>query len=129
MLWNAGMPSHLTHARSVGASFSASRFNDTWIPDDLGGGCMPDPRFAAPMPTLIGREAEMRLVEGLLEGSDPDSSALVLTGDPGVGKTAILRAAAAAGSAQGFRILMVQGVEFEAELSYAALHQLVLGIE
>jgi DNA-binding CsgD family transcriptional regulator len=48
--------------------------------------------------------------------------ALVLRGDPGVGKTALLDFAA--GLAGDFRVVRVSGVESEMELAFAGLHQL-----
>jgi DNA-binding CsgD family transcriptional regulator len=69
------------------------------------------------------------LVERLLAGTGPDGSALLLSGEPGVGKTALLRAAAGIAEARGFTVLTVQGVEFEAELTFAGLHQLLLGVD
>jgi DNA-binding CsgD family transcriptional regulator len=47
------------------------------------------------------------------------SGALVLVGEPGIGKTALLDYAAAA--ATGFRVLRARGVQSEAELAFAAL--------
>jgi hypothetical protein len=47
------------------------------------------------------------------------SGALVLVGEPGIGKTALLDYAAAA--ATGFRLLRARGVQSEAELAFAAL--------
>jgi hypothetical protein len=49
----------------------------------------------------------------------------VLLGDPGIGKTSLLRAAAARARETGFTILEAAGVETEALLPYAGLHQLM----
>ena len=68
-----------------------------------------------------GRECAMlgRLVEGVRGGR---SAALVLLGEAGVGKTALLRYAI--GSAPDLRVVRAVGVESEMELAFAALHQL-----
>ena len=50
------------------------------------------------------------------------SGALVIRGDAGVGKTALLDYAGR--QASGFRLAQIAGVESELELAYAGLHQL-----
>jgi DNA-binding CsgD family transcriptional regulator len=73
---------------------------------------------------LVGRENEIASVERVLTAARSGvSAALVIRGEPGIGKTALLDHAAAA--AGGFTILGAHGVESEAELPYAALHQLL----
>jgi DNA-binding CsgD family transcriptional regulator len=69
---------------------------------------------------LVARASEQRRVD-LLVGRARDglSGALVLVGEPGIGKTALLDYAAAA--ATGFRVLRARGVQSEAELAFAAL--------
>jgi DNA-binding CsgD family transcriptional regulator len=63
------------------------------------------------------------VLERLLDTArDGHGAVLVVHGDPGVGKTALLEYAAEAG--QDFRVLRAAGVEGEMELDYAALQQL-----
>jgi DNA-binding CsgD family transcriptional regulator len=50
---------------------------------------------------------------------------LLLTGEAGVGKTALLDVAAAAAAADGARVLRAAGVEFEADVSFSGLHQIL----
>jgi len=50
------------------------------------------------------------------------SAVLVVRGEAGVGKTALLRYAAQ--RASGFRLAQIAGVESEMELPFAGLHQL-----
>ncbi|HEY2579909.1 MAG TPA: AAA family ATPase [Streptosporangiaceae bacterium] len=72
---------------------------------------------------LLGRLPERAALGGLLEGARAGrSGVLVLRGEPGAGKTALLEWAA--GSAAGFRVARVAGVESERELAFAALQQL-----
>ena len=72
---------------------------------------------------LRGRRRECALLGRLIEGvRGGRSAALVLLGEAGVGKTALLRYAS--GSAPDLRVLRVVGVESEMELPFAALHQL-----
>lgn len=73
---------------------------------------------------FIGREAERAQIEGLLElAREGRGSALVVHGEAGVGKTALLQQAV--DGAADFRILSASGVESEAELAFAAQHELV----
>ena len=72
---------------------------------------------------LIGREAELGRVERALEGARGGASdALVLRGQPGIGKTALLRAAIE--RADDMTVLRARGLEGEAELPFAGLAEL-----
>ncbi|GID44106.1 LuxR family transcriptional regulator [Actinoplanes capillaceus] len=80
---------------------------------------------------LFGRETECAVLDGLLsEARSGHSAALVLRGEAGTGKTALLRYAlstatgAPAGSGAG--TLVISGVEAEAGLPYAGLHRLLI---
>src|SRR5438105_11575484 len=65
------------------------------------------------------REALARLL-GAVRGGQ--SRVLVMCGEPGVGKTALV--ASVIGSASGFQVARAVGVESEMELAFAALQQL-----
>jgi DNA-binding CsgD family transcriptional regulator len=72
---------------------------------------------------LLGRAPERaRLDEVLVALRAGESRVLVLRGPPGVGKSALLDYAE--GAAAGVHVLRVAGAESEAELEFAALHQL-----
>jgi DNA-binding CsgD family transcriptional regulator len=72
---------------------------------------------------LIDRGAERRLLDGVLrEVRSGHSRVLVLHGDAGVGKSALMGYLAS--QAAGCRLIRAAGVESERELAYAALHQL-----
>jgi DNA-binding CsgD family transcriptional regulator len=73
---------------------------------------------------VIGREGERALIERLLAGARTGrSGVLVLHGEPGVGKSALLGYAVEL--AGGFRVLEATGVETEVDLAFAGLDQLV----
>src|ERR1700716_466347 len=72
---------------------------------------------------LLGRDHEFEVLDRLLDGVRGGyGGVLVMHGEPGVGKTALLEYAVEAG--QGFRIAPTFGVEAEMELPYAAVQQL-----
>lgn len=73
---------------------------------------------------LVGRTAERSEIEGLLDATRQGrGGALVLRGEAGVGKTTLLEYAAKA--AVDFRVVSALGVEFEAQIPFAALHELL----
>ncbi len=76
-----------------------------------------------PRPRLFGRVGELQTLERLLEDARGSrSGVIVLRGEPGIGKTALLRQLVS--EASGFRVVNGLGVESEMELPFAGLHQL-----
>jgi hypothetical protein len=75
-----------------------------------------------PQVVLLGREREREVLGRLLDAArGGDGGVLVVHGEPGVGKTALLDWTAAEGQ---LRVLRTGGVEGEMELPFAALQQL-----
>jgi DNA-binding CsgD family transcriptional regulator len=73
---------------------------------------------------LTGRRSEREVLDRLIEALGAgESRALVLRGEPGVGKTALLEYLVE--QAPGFRVVRTAGVQSEMELAYAGLHQLL----
>lgn len=73
---------------------------------------------------LSGRGSETAQIERLLDDARASSSGvLVIRGEAGLGKSALLEHAA--GRADGFTVLRGTGVEAESELAFAALHQIL----
>lgn len=73
---------------------------------------------------LTGRTPECHVLDGAVERVRSGRSAvLVVRGEPGVGKTALLDRVADASA--GAEVVRVSGVESEADLPYATVHQLV----
>ncbi len=73
--------------------------------------------------SLCGRRSECEVLDGLLDGVRGGHSAvLVIRGEAGIGKTALLDYAVDA--APDLRAVRAGGVESEMELAFAALHQL-----
>jgi DNA-binding CsgD family transcriptional regulator len=73
------------------------------------------------MGTIVGRDAELRQIDVVLDGG----GALLLEGEPGIGKTTVWREAIARAERQGFRVLRARPAESEARLSHAALADLL----
>jgi DNA-binding CsgD family transcriptional regulator len=72
---------------------------------------------------LQGRQEERELLDGVVAGVRAgESRVLVVRGEPGVGKTALLEYMVE--RAPGFRVVRAAGVQSEMELAYAGLHQL-----
>src|ERR1700754_2577121 len=72
---------------------------------------------------LVGRSEERRLLAGLLSsGGAGQAQCLVLRGEPGIGKSALIQDLVE--RADGWQVCQVVGVESEMELSYSGLQQL-----
>jgi DNA-binding CsgD family transcriptional regulator len=74
---------------------------------------------------LLGRDAEIELLASLLDGIQGGGGALVLSGEPGIGKSRLLAVAAGFARERGFTVLSATGVQSEAHLAFAGLHQLL----
>ncbi len=78
-----------------------------------------------PSSGLLGRAHECTAIDGLLEGARRGrSGSLVVRGDAGIGKTALL-AYAAERARDNMTVLAVTGVEGESDLAFAGLHGLL----
>src|SRR6188472_274204 len=72
---------------------------------------------------FLGRTRERERLDAMLAQARAGRSAvLVIRGEPGIGKTALLRYAAR--QASGLRTVEVEGVQAEMELAFAGIHQL-----
>src|SRR6266545_3076556 len=73
---------------------------------------------------LLGRDAETALVDDLLATARTgQSSALIVLGEPGVGKSALLEYAAS--EARDMHVLRARGMESESELAFSGLSDLL----
>jgi DNA-binding CsgD family transcriptional regulator len=75
---------------------------------------------------LIGRQRELEVLARFFEQAAAQGGAFLLVGEPGAGKTALLDAAAYAAGEAGSGVVRASGVEFEADLTYSGLHQVLL---
>ena len=85
------------------------------VGNDLGGGS----------PRLVGRSGELALLTEVITGIQDQGAAVVIRGDPGIGKSHLLRAAAAVAVDAGWHVLEVTGIETGPKLPFAGLHRLL----
>src|SRR5580693_7707104 len=83
-----------------------------------------EPRSQQPA-RIIGREAGLTRLRGLVDPVPRASQMLLVTGEAGMGKTVLLADAAGRARAAGMRVLSVTGRESESRLAFAGLHQLL----
>ena len=74
---------------------------------------------------LLGRDEEQRLLASLLDEITTRGQALVLRGEPGIGKSRLLSEATRQARDRGMTVLSAAGVQSEAKLPFAGLHQLL----
>lgn len=75
---------------------------------------------------LVGRDEETQQVDRLLKGAcEERGGALVVRGEPGIGKSVLLDHAVSVANRQGMRVVRGMGVESDAKLVYGGLHQLL----
>lgn len=81
--------------------------------------------MGAKLADLLGRRAEREAIEHLLTQAQAGRSGrLVMRGEAGIGKTAILEHARDTAAPLGFRVESSVGVESETQFAFAGLHQL-----
>jgi hypothetical protein len=74
---------------------------------------------------IIGRDAGLARLRGLVDPVPQSSHVLLVTGEAGMGKTVLLADAAARARSADIRVLTVTGRESESRLASAGLHQLL----
>jgi AAA ATPase domain len=74
---------------------------------------------------LVGRAQELNLLTALLDEVAMRGQALVLRGEPGIGKSRLMSATARSARERGMSVLTTIGVQSEAHLPFAGLHQLL----
>ena len=74
---------------------------------------------------LLGRDAETELLTSLLDGIETGGGALVLRGEPGIGKSRLLAKAVTLARERDIAVLRTTGVQCEAHVGFSGLHQLL----
>src|ERR1700755_1908528 len=81
---------------------------------------------ARPSPHVLqGREKDIALIDQLIDRIDQGGSTLVISGEPGIGKSALLAAAKHRAQECGLLALSMTGVLAEVHLPFAALEQVL----
>jgi DNA-binding CsgD family transcriptional regulator len=75
--------------------------------------------------SAVGRDGELEELRGFLRGVGGGAGALVLVGEPGIGKTILWEAGVEEATALGHRVLVHRAVEAEAGLAFTGLADLV----
>jgi hypothetical protein len=74
---------------------------------------------------LVGRTAELDLIDDAIDAVEDRGSVLVFLGEAGIGKSVLLDAARDAARSRGLRVLSTVGAEAESGLPYSSLHRLI----
>jgi DNA-binding CsgD family transcriptional regulator len=74
---------------------------------------------------LVGRDRDIAAIRAFVDQAAEHGGALVVSGDAGVGKTALIEAAVSDAVKAGLRLLRATGAQFEANVSFSGLHQLL----
>src|SRR3954465_15613810 len=77
---------------------------------------------------LVGRDRELAELEAFLDAAVTAPRALLLEGEPGIGKTTLWQAGVDSARRRGFKILPARPAQVEASLSFAALGDLVASV-
>lgn len=77
-------------------------------------------------PSPVGRTTELSLIAGFARKAKNTGAALILSGEPGTGKTLLLDHAAKIATASGITVLRGRGVQAEADVTFGVLNQLLL---
>ena len=77
------------------------------------------------MSALVGRDADVDALRSALKGVHTSGLALLIRGEAGIGKSALLEVASADASGQNMVVMGTTGVQSEGDLPFACLHQLL----
>ena len=76
---------------------------------------------------LVGRQAEISQLRRVL--AEDAAPAVVVSGEPGVGKTALVEHLCAQAQADGWKVVRILGVQAEEAYALGGLNQIALGLK
>jgi DNA-binding CsgD family transcriptional regulator len=79
-----------------------------------------------PRRPLVGRDQELGLLFGMIDRIADGGGSLVVRGEAGIGKSALLGASGERARSQGATVVTTTGTQSEARLAFGGLHQLLL---
>ena len=74
---------------------------------------------------MVGRQDDVAWLSAVVDRMVHVGGSVLLSGDPGIGKSVLLDSGAAQARRWGVRVLRAEGAEFESDLPYSALNQLL----
>jgi hypothetical protein len=74
---------------------------------------------------LLGREREVAELSSVIQAGRQRGSVMIMTGEPGIGKSALLEVARSAAREAGYTVLSAVGVETEMHLPFGGIHQML----
>jgi hypothetical protein len=83
------------------------------------------PAVSEPALQIIGREPELEVLTAAVDAAAEAGRTLAVCGEPGIGKSVLIQAAARRGRERGYLVLRATGVEAESRLPFAGLHELL----
>jgi AAA ATPase domain len=83
------------------------------------------PAVSEPALQIIGREPELDVLTAAVDAAAEAGRTLAVCGEPGIGKSVLIGAAARRGQERGYLVLRATGVEAESRLPFAGLHELL----
>lgn len=81
------------------------------------------------MPSVVSRPHELRLVSQFLRSAAHEPSALVIEGEPGIGKTTLWLSSVEQARDDGFQVFAARVGQAESVLAYAAVADLLRGVD
>ena len=90
------------------------------------GAASADPEAVGLEPALLGRDQELAHLYGMIDRIEARGDALVVRGEAGIGKSALLASAGERAREQGATVVTTTGTQSETLLAFGGLHQLLL---